>query len=146
MKKRLWAGLVLCLVAMAAMTAKTKGAKEGVYMYGVATSLMDSVVYVTDIQQVEGAVVNSKNGFLEARSLYSEQLRSFLEQQGYKGNMTCAVCFHAKKHKVQKKHQKLSGKCAKKGIILKTLKDSEFKFEAIAPLTEDDASAQEESK
>ncbi len=146
MKKRLWTGLVLCVLAVTALTAGTKGEKKGVYMYGIATSLMDSVVYVTDIQQLEGAVVNSKNGFLEARSLYSEQLRAFLEQQGGRGNMTCAVCFHEKKHKIQKKHQKLQGQYAKKGIILKTLKDSEFKFEAIAPVTDEDTSAQEESK
>ncbi len=146
MKKRFWAGFVLCMLAMTALTAGTKGEKNSVYMYGIATSLMDSVVYVTEIQQVEGAVVNSKNGFLEARSLYSEQLRAFLEQLGNQGNMTCAVCFHEKKHKIQKKHQKLLGKYAKKDIILKTLKDSEFQFEAPAPMTEEETSAEGESK
>ncbi len=137
---------MLCVLAVTALTAGTKGEKSSVYMYGIATSLMDSVVYVTDIQQVEGVVVDSKSGFLEARSLYSEQLRSFLEQQNNKGNMTCAVCFHTKKHKVQKKYQKLLGKYAKKGILLNTLKSDEFKFEALISMTEEDASAQEESK
>ena len=44
MNKRLWTGLLMCVMAMAIVTAKTKEPVKGVYMYGMATSLMDSVV------------------------------------------------------------------------------------------------------
>ncbi|MBQ2044509.1 MAG: hypothetical protein II261_06710, partial [Bacteroidaceae bacterium] len=70
MNKRLWTGLLMCAMAMAIVTAKTKEPVKGVYMYGMATSLMDSVVYITDIQYVDKAVLNAKTSFLEARTMY----------------------------------------------------------------------------
>lgn len=135
MKKRLWTGLLLCLVAVATMTAKSKVTNEGVYMYGIAASFMDSVVYITDIQLVEKAKIEGKTKFLEARSMYSEQLRFFLEGQGLSPYLTCAVSFDTKKPKLQKKYQKLKAKYAKqKGLTVKVMDDGHFKFEAVESL------------
>ena len=110
MNKRLWTGLLICAMAMVIVTAKTKEPVKGVYMYGMATSLMDSVVYITDIQYVDKAVLNAKTSFLEARTMYSEQLRNHLEQQGLPPHMTCAVSFNVKKQKLDKAYQKALAK------------------------------------
>ena len=64
MKKKLWAVLAMCVMTIGVVTAKTKE-PAGVYMYGLATSFMDSVVYVTDLQFVDKAVTDKKTGFLE---------------------------------------------------------------------------------
>ena len=101
----------------------------------MATSLMDSVVYITDIQYVDKAVLNAKTSFLEARTMYSEQLRSHLEQQGLPPHMTCAVSFNVKKQKLDKAYQKALAKYNKmKGMKLNVLNNSQFVFKAVEPL------------
>ncbi len=140
MNKRLWTGLLMCVMAMAIVTAKTKEPVKGVYMYGMATSLMDSVVYITDIQYVDKAVLNAKTSFLEARTMYSEQLRSHLEQQGLPPYMTCAVSFNVKKQKLDKAYQKALAKYNKmKGMKLNVLNNSKFVFKAVEPLDNGEA-------
>lgn len=147
MEKRLWTGFVLCLLAIVSMTAKPKeekAYKEGAFIYGMAISLTDSTVFVTEIQNVGKASINAKTGFLEGRTMYSEQLRSYLERIGMGANMACAVSFHEKSHKLQKKYQKVTAKYGKKkGVTLKTIKSAEFTFEPVAPLSNDMESNQE---
>ena len=140
MNKRLWTGLLMCAMAMVIVTAKTKEPVKGVYMYGMATSLMDSVVYITDIQYVDKAVLNAKTSFLEARTMYSEQLRSHLEQQGLPPHMTCTVSFNVKKQKLEKAYQKALAKYNKmKGMKLNVLNNNKFVFKAVEPLDNGEA-------
>lgn len=143
MKKKLWAVLAMCVMTMGVVTAKTKE-PAGVYMYGLATSFMDSVVYVTDLQFVDKAVTDKKTGFLEARTVYSEQLRYYLEQQGLSPYMTCAVSFHPKKHQLLKKYQKILAKYKKKkGITLTVLGNGRFVFEPVVLQKGEEESNQE---
>ena len=144
MNKRLWTGLLMCVMAMAIVTAKTKEPVKGVYMYGMATSLMDSVVYVTDIQYVDKAVLNAKTAFLEARTMYSEQLRKHLEQQGLSSHITCAVSFNVNKQKLEKAYQKtLARYNKKKGITLNVLVNNQFVFKAVEPLNNGEDNGEE---
>ena len=144
MNKRLWTGLLMCVMAMAIVTAKTKEPVKGVYMYGMATSLMDSVVYITDIQYVDKAVLNAKTAFLEARTMYSEQLRKHLEQQGLSSHITCAVSFNVNKQKLEKAYQKtLARYNKKKGITLNVLVNNQFVFKAVEPLNNGEDNGEE---
>ncbi len=144
MNKRLWTGLVMCVMTLAIVTAKTKEPVNGVYMYGMATSLMDSVVYVTDIQYVAKAVLNAKTAFLEARTMYSEQLRKHLEQQGLSSHITCAVSFNVNKQKLEKAYQKtLARYNKKKGITLNVLVNNQFVFKAVEPLNNGEDNGEE---
>ena len=45
--------------------------QERLYVYGVATSFNDSTVYITEIQQLDSAWVDTKTGFLYSRNNYS---------------------------------------------------------------------------
>lgn len=53
--------------------------QERLYVYGVATSFNDSTVYITEIQQLDSAWVDTKTGFLYSRNNYSFQLRDHLK-------------------------------------------------------------------
>ena len=84
---------------------------------------------------MDKSVVNAKTNFLESRTMYSEQLRSHLEQQGLPPYMTCAVSFNVKKQKLGKAYQKTLAKYNKmKGMKLNVLSNSQFVFKAVEPL------------
>ena len=102
--------------------------KYGVYMAGVSASFTDSLVYFTDIQFLDSALVDGK-GFLVGRSQYSVQLKDYLETKEGGKNRTCFMFFNVKKNKLQKELQKLKEKYNKgKNMVLKDV-NPEFKFE-----------------
>ena len=51
-------------------------------MFGVATSFNDSTLYITEIQEISGAYIDSKTKFLVERDNYSYQLRDYLKGIG----------------------------------------------------------------
>nr|WP_261976322.1 hypothetical protein [Phocaeicola barnesiae] len=97
-------------------------------MAGVSASFTDSLVYFTDIQLVDSAALDSK-GLLIGRSLYSMQLKDYLEQHQDGKNRTCFMFFNTKKRKLEKEISKLKQKYQKGNtLVLKDLGDS-FRFE-----------------
>ena len=48
-----------------------------VYAIGFAASFNDSIVYFTDIQEIDSAWINDKNKFLIGRDNYSYQLKNY---------------------------------------------------------------------
>ena len=97
-------------------------------MAGVSASFTDSLVYFTDIQFLDSALVDGK-GFLVGRSQYSVQLKDYLETKEGGKNRTCFMFFNLKKNKLQKELQKLKEKYNKgKNMVLKDV-NPEFKFE-----------------
>lgn len=66
--------------------------QEQLYVYGVATSFNDSTVYITEIQQLDSAWVDTKTGFLYSRNNYSFQLRDHLKANGF-ATPTCVTYF-----------------------------------------------------
>lgn len=118
---------VSIVVGATAKKSKDKN-KYGVYMAGVSASFTDSLVYFTDIQFLDSAQVDGK-GFLVGRSLYSVQLKDYLETKEGGKNRTCFMFFNLKKNKLQKELQKLKEKYNKgKNMVLKDV-NPEFKFE-----------------
>lgn len=118
---------VSVVVGAAAKKSKDKN-KYGVYMVGVSASFTDSLVYFTDIQFVDSAVVDNK-GFLVGRSQYSLQLKDYLETNEGGKNRTCFMFFNVKKNKLQKELSKIQEKYKKGGSLVLKSVNPEFKFE-----------------
>lgn len=118
---------VSIVVGATAKKSKDKN-KYGVYMAGVSASFTDSLVYFTDIQFLDSAVVDGK-GFLVGRQQYSLQLKDYLETKEGGKNRTCFMFFNVKKNKLQKELMKLKEKYKKgNNMVLKSV-NPEFKFE-----------------
>lgn len=130
-----WA-LAVCamLVGFGTLQAEGKDEKKNkeqtVYIFGISTAFSDSLVHITDVQELKGAGLVSKNGFIEARSIYSYQLKQYLENGANLPNRTCTVFFAKKKNKIDKKYAKLKERYrAMKGMALRPIGLAEFSFE-----------------
>ena len=123
--------ILLLVVALTALGASAKPLKTNqVYMFGFSASFKDSVIYVTDIQNVPGTWVESKNKFLLLRDEYSRQMKDYLEEKLQQEKRVCVVFYYLKKKKAEKEFQKLMKKY-KKGYEVRYVNEKDFKFEAI---------------
>ena len=114
MNKKRYILLALILLTMSlGMTAKNKTVQK-VYLYGFSASFKDSVVYFTDIQELENVSVAERTGFLYGRDSYSNQLREYLAEKGQPFR-TCIVSFAFDRKHIEKKYLKLKSKYTKKG-------------------------------
>lgn len=117
---------------------------EHVYMFGFSASFTDSTIYVTDIQDVQGAWIDSKTKFLLGRDNYSYQLKGYFTEKMQQPNRICMVFFATSKRKIEKAMKKLMKKYVpdtktKKKKKQQTwrpydvnyLTSADFKFEAI---------------
>lgn len=120
--------LAVSVVAGAAAKKSKDKNKYGVYMAGVSASFTDSLVYFTDIQFVDSAMVDGK-GFLVGRTQYSIQLKDYLETKQGGKNRTCFMFFNVKKNKLQKELLKLKEKYKKGNNMVMKSVNPEFKFE-----------------
>lgn len=133
MNKKRYILLALILLTMSlGMTAKNKTVQK-VYLYGFSASFKDSVVYFTDIQELENVSVAERTGFLYGRDSYSNQLREYLAEKGQPFR-TCIVSFAFDRKHIEKKYLKLKSKYTKKGNFdIRYLKADEFKFNRVIP-------------
>lgn len=120
--------LTLCL----GMTAKNKTVQK-VYIYGFSASFKDSIVYFTDIQELENVSVAERTNFLYSRDTYSNQLRDYLAGKD-QPLRTCIVSYAFDRKHIEKKYLKLKSKYTKKGNFdIRYLKSDEFKFDKVVP-------------
>lgn len=102
MSKSLKAIICLALLLMTAVSpleAKSKKVvQKPVYMVGVGISLVDSMVFITDMHRVDSVTLEKKTKFLMDRQLYSFQLQRYLEQT-YKGGPYVPCVFFSKSRK-----------------------------------------------
>ena len=125
---------LLCLIltvvltfCATSITAKPKQTK--VYIFGVSINFTDSTTYLTDVQVLEPAYIETKTGFLYDRSIYSQQLQMWVEHAKGQPNTTCTVFFSTSKSKLEEKFIKVRNKYTKdQSTILKRLDAGEFKF------------------
>lgn len=123
--------ILLLVVALTALGASAKPLKTNqVYMFGFSASFKDSVIYVTDIQIIPGAWIESKNKFLLLRDEYSRQMKDYLEEKLQQEKRVCVVFYYLKKKKAEKEFLKLMKKY-KKGYEVRYVNEKDFKFEAI---------------
>lgn len=128
--KQLKLFLLAFLVMMTATSAEAKTVKvDNLYMFGFSASFKDSVVYVTDIQNVPQAKINEKK-FLLDRDQYSYQLKNYLEETLQQPGRICLVIYDIDKKKAEKKYVKLMKKY-KKGYQVLYLNETQFRFKVI---------------
>lgn len=103
--------IVLTLLVCVAMGAEAKTIKaRHMYVFGFAASFKDSVVYMTEIQDVQGAMYDTKTKFLLGRDSYSDQLKTYFRETMQMPNRVCMVMFSTSKKKAEKQYLKLRSK------------------------------------
>ena len=116
--------LTLCATSITAKPKQTK-----VYIFGVSINFTDSVTYLTDVQVLEPAYIETKTGFLYDRSIYSQQLQICMEHAKRQPNTTWTIFFSTKRSKLEEKFIKVRDKYTKdQSTILNILDAGEFKF------------------
>ena len=99
------AALLLAAVAIVPTLAQNRVVPKA-YMFGFAASFTDSIVFFTDIQEVDSVWLTPKK-LLAGKSNYSYQLRNFCtDSLGFK-NRTVVVVSDVNRKKVEKKYAKM---------------------------------------
>ena len=124
-------GVLACVLGYVGMSLSAKVERATAYIFGFSASFTDSVVYITDIQQLDSAYIETKYDFLMDRAVYSDQLQTYLEAVKQMPNSTCAVFFHTKKSKLMEEYDKIRKQYGSDGsVMLKELTDGSFKFQS----------------
>lgn len=125
---------LLCLVltgllALLPINSEAAPKQTKVYVFGISINFTDSVTYMTDIQILEPAYIETKTGFLYDRSIYSQQLQIWIEQAKKQPYTTCTIFFSENKSKLEKEYNKIRNKFRKdQSTTVKCLEPGEFKF------------------
>lgn len=106
---------------------KKAGTIQNVYIYGVAMSMQDSVVYVTDELVLNNVMLQKKTKFLDNRPDYAAQFAKHMAQKGEK-NRVCSVTFATSVKALDKKYTKQMAKFRKQGYLVKSVGQGEFRF------------------
>jgi len=96
-----------------------------VFIFGVSFSLVDSVMFVSDIQKLQSESVNNR-WFMKNRQGYENQFSSFVTD-GNDETMVTFVCFSDKEKKTVRKLDRILKKNAK-GNGFPVTKASDFRF------------------
>lgn len=112
---------------------KKKAGKEDaesqtIFIYGTSFSFSDSVMYVTEIQQLDSVSVKDKY-FLAGRDQYSMQFKKWLEAGGAPAQVS-SINFFTKRSKAAKKFEKMRKSALKKHRCT-IISIPEFKFSAL---------------
>lgn len=125
--------IILSFLMLLAIAVQAKPvAAKGMYMCGISTSFTDSIMYITDVQQLD-VWVDSKTGFLEDRSNYSWQMRNHFSEK-VQERRTCIVIYAKDETKLRKKLDRIIAKAHKKNrYTVVQMKAGEFTFTPIEP-------------
>lgn len=132
--KNVIAALTLLVVASSFVGVSAKiVCVPKLYAFGFSASFNDSIVYLTDIQEIDSAWINDKTDFLVSRDNYSYQLKNYFTNIGQE-HRTCVISFALKRKDIEKKYKKMKEKYVKAGkFSIKTLGKNDFQFTTIKP-------------
>lgn len=121
---------LLSFMALQPLEAKPKKvAQKPIYMVGVAMSLVDSIVYITDMHLVDSITIEKKTKFLMDRQLYSFQLQRYLEATYKGGPYVPSVFFSPSKKKMERKYLSLHKRYVQSNWLTMVLVDQgQFRF------------------
>ena len=124
---------ILCLVMPSLSFAKGGKKKETkkkivteVYVFGVSLSFTDSVAYFTEIQHIDGAIIEDK--MLPNRHLYAYELKDYMSYNEDKPGRTSFIYFSDKRSKLEKKEQKVKKRLVEGGEKTVRYLGDKFKF------------------
>lgn len=129
----LLATVILAAMAIVPALAKNYMVPKA-YMFGFVASFNDSIVFFTDIQEVDSVWLQSKKQILAGRSSYSGQLRDFFSENFNLKQRTCVVISSPKRKDVEKKYQKMIKQYTVKNAgkyDVHYVNASEFKFRPV---------------
>ena len=126
MNKKLTILALFLSIVCGAFAEKAK-IKTDISIFGVAISISDSVVYMTDMQEIGKVTVEKKTKFLVDRREYSIQLSEYISRTG-DGRMTTPVSYNLKKKKAEKRYLKIKERFIKDGYVVKYITKEEFAF------------------
>lgn len=124
--RKLFLLIAVCTSLMA--QAEEKTIITSAYAFGFSASFKDSVVYFTEISEVDSLFMNSKTKFILGRDNYSYQLKNYLEGTLGEKNRTCVFLYELEEEKLMKKFVKMFNQYQKDGYIVKTIGLKQFKF------------------
>lgn len=81
--------------------------QDVVYVFGVGTNFNDSVIYLTEINDIHALKLQKKTKFLPFRSEFSLQFREYLEGGNGLQNETCCMFYSEKRKTLAKRYYKL---------------------------------------
>ena len=129
--------ILFTLLLTMALPQETQAKREKVpqmYMFGFSASFQDSIIYMTDVQEIADVWYDSKTRFLLGRQHYSYQLKEHLTNIKQQPNRVCVVMFALTRKEAEKKFIKLRKEYtvkAKGKYDVRYLPTTEFKFEAV---------------
>ncbi|MBO6030585.1 MAG: hypothetical protein J6Q22_03855 [Prevotella sp.] len=107
------------------------------YLFGFVANFTDSVVYFTDIQEIDNVTILKKTKFLKDRDAYSDQLRYYFTEKLKMPHRTCIVSFGLTRKEAEKKYVKMRNLYTEKNAgryDVRYLSENDFKFQAILPV------------
>jgi len=107
-----------------------------VYMFATSFSLLDSVIFVSDIHMVNDVTVNNK-WFIKDRMAYEKQFSEYVIAAGGDESYMSSLLFSEKQKKLVKQRERLI-KRNKKKIGLKIVQVSDFQFSKPEPVQDPD--------
>ena len=130
--------IALAVVLSACLTAHADKKPETTkaYLFGFVANFTDSVIYFTDIQEVENVTIQKKTKFLKDRSAYSDQLRYYFNEKLKMPHRTCIVSFGLTRKEAEKKYVKMRKLYTEKNAgryDVRYIAEGDFKFQAILP-------------
>ena len=126
MNKKLTILALFLSIVCGAFAEKAK-IKTDISIFCVLISISDSVVYMTDMQEIGKVTVEKKTKFLVDRREYSNQLSEYISRTG-DGRMTTLVSYNLKKKKAEKRYLKIKERFIKDGYVVKYITKEEFAF------------------
>jgi hypothetical protein len=103
--------MLFTLLVSVAMGAEAKQVQvPHMYVFGFAASFKDSVVYMTEIQDIQKAWYDTKTKFLLGRDNYAAQLKEHFATKMQQRDRVCVVVFAKTMKKAEKKYLKLRKK------------------------------------
>ena len=113
MRKSLFIFLLVFVSAVALASDRKDNRKEGkkvesvpVYIWGVSMSFSDSIVYFTEIQELDSVVL--QNGALPHLQYYSYELKDYMNFEENMPGRISVVYFNEKRNKLEKKELKVN--------------------------------------
>ena len=116
-------------VALAKNGNKKEGKKKidtEVYVWGVSLSFSDSIVYFTEVQHIDGAVIEDK--LLPNRHMYAYELKDYMSFQENMPGRTSFIFFANTRSKLEKKEQKVKKRLVERENKTVRYLGDKFKF------------------
>ena len=128
--------LAIVLPAFLTAHAAKKPETTKAYLFGFVANFTDSVIYFTDIQEVENVTIQKKTKFLKDRDAYSDQLRYYFTEKLNMPHRTCIVSFGLTRKEAEKKYVQMRKLYTEKNAgryDVRYIAEGDFKFQAILP-------------